>query len=368
MKLNKILCLIILSVFLCIHAYTQELELPIKVNRLSERTAIFRTGTNPYNPNVTVIASEKGLIVIDTHLSTSITSEIKKAVIKEFGRDDFAYVINTHHHFDHTGGNQLFSEAKIIGHINCIQAMKEFEAGLNEFYVEREKLISSLEQRVKNLGSDSQEGKWWQEVVDVNKIFLKDIKNGYKVTPPQITFDDKMTLYLGDITVKMVWYGNGHTNSGILIAVPEEGLILTGDQFYGEAFGLSVFTQEQFDVSRWIKAVNYVTESAGDLKHVIGGHQEMSVEYFKTLGKYLNAMFNDISAAKKNGYDFETVKEHLSLKNRFSEFLNVNVEDPAVIRSHNFNLDLFWKQIKQPQAGRLVRRYPPHAQAIGHFL
>ncbi|MFC1724447.1 MBL fold metallo-hydrolase [candidate division KSB1 bacterium] len=346
MKLDKISCLIIFSIFLCSQAFPQELDLPVIVNRLSERTAIFRLGTNPYSSNVTVVASKKGLIVIDTHLSNTITGKIKDAVIKEFGRDDFAYIINTHHHFDHSGGNQLFSEAKIIGHVNSIQAMKEFEAGLSEFSVQREQLLKSWEQRIENLGPDSEEGKWWQEVVDYNRIFLQDIKKGYKVTPPQVTFGDKMTLHLDDITVKLVWYGNGHTNTGILAAIPEEGLIFTGDQFYGEALGLSVFTNEQFDISRWIEAINFVKDNSGELKHVIGGHQEMPVEYYLALGKYLNVLFSGISTAKKNGYDFETIKEHLSMANRFNGFLNVNIDDPAVIRSHNINFDLFWKQIK----------------------
>lgn len=34
----------------------------------------------------------------------------------EFGRSDFAYVINTHFHFDHLDGNQVFPEAEVVAH------------------------------------------------------------------------------------------------------------------------------------------------------------------------------------------------------------------------------------------------------------
>lgn len=345
---TAILC--VLTLFFCVHVFAQELDLPVNVNRLSERTVVFRLGSNPYGSNVTVVASKKGLIVIDTHLSNTITGKIKKAIIREFGRDDFAYVINTHHHFDHTGGNQLFGEAIIIGHVNCTQAMQKFEAGLADFRIRREGQIKEWEQRAKNLGSDSEEGKWWQEVVDYNRVLLEDLGNGYKVTPPQVTFNDKMSLYLDDITVDLVWYGNGHTNSGILIAIPEEGVIFTGDQYFGEELGLSVFAQEQFDISRWIEAVNFVIEDVRELKHVIGGHQEIPVEYFLTLGKYMEDLFSEIVQAKKEGLDLEAAKDRLSLENRFSRLKNVDIKDPMVIQSHNFNLELFWKQIKIPAA------------------
>ena len=35
-------------------------------------------------------------------------------------------VINTHHHGDHTGGNQVFSDVVIVGHENCVREMSEY--------------------------------------------------------------------------------------------------------------------------------------------------------------------------------------------------------------------------------------------------
>jgi len=60
------------------------------------------------------IASEQGIVVVDTESSWSLTAEIREVIAREFARDDFAYLINTHGHADHGGGNQVFRDAVIV--------------------------------------------------------------------------------------------------------------------------------------------------------------------------------------------------------------------------------------------------------------
>ena len=95
MKTQKILFILLLLSFFCIDAFSQEPDLPIKVNRLSERVAVFRFGIGHLGPNVSVVASDKGLIVIDTHLSNTIAEKFKKVVEKDMRmvhRSDFLIV------------------------------------------------------------------------------------------------------------------------------------------------------------------------------------------------------------------------------------------------------------------------------------
>ena len=87
----------------------------IYTERYSDRVLIVHSG-KIYFDQVICLASSKGLIMIDTGIAPSRTAEYRKIIEREFGRSDFIYVINTHFHFDHTSGNQVFRDAVIIGH------------------------------------------------------------------------------------------------------------------------------------------------------------------------------------------------------------------------------------------------------------
>jgi glyoxylase-like metal-dependent hydrolase (beta-lactamase superfamily II) len=50
---------------------------------------------------------------------------------------------------------------------------------------------------------------------------------------PSFTFDDRVRLYFGDKTLDLYWLGRGHTDGDLVIHLPDERLILTGDLFAG---------------------------------------------------------------------------------------------------------------------------------------
>ncbi|MEU6037375.1 MBL fold metallo-hydrolase [Actinomadura sp. NPDC047616] len=102
-------------------------------------------------------------------------------------------VVNTHHHGDHTYGNGLFArDALIIGHDACPAAMAE--QGL---------LLTLLWPHVE-----------WGEV---------------EVTPPTVTFPDRLTLRVGELEVELIFVGPAHTDNDIVAWVPEHRLLLAGD-------------------------------------------------------------------------------------------------------------------------------------------
>ena len=87
----------------------------VRIERISDRVLLaYWVGTG--RCNITAIQSEKGLVVVDTEMSPRIMAPIKDRIEKEFGRSDWAYVINTHAHIHHASGNSLFKDAVIVGH------------------------------------------------------------------------------------------------------------------------------------------------------------------------------------------------------------------------------------------------------------
>ena len=76
----------------------------ITVNRISDRVAVF-TEKSSINNNVIAIQTQKGIVVIDAMCSPITAQRVRELIIQEFNRSDFAYLINTHHDFDHSWGN-----------------------------------------------------------------------------------------------------------------------------------------------------------------------------------------------------------------------------------------------------------------------
>ncbi|MFC1629513.1 hypothetical protein ACFL3H_10450, partial [Gemmatimonadota bacterium] len=49
---------------------------------------------------------------------------------------------------------------------------------------------------------------------------------------PTLTFDDRLTLDLGDLTLECIYFGDAASWGDVMVRVPEENLIWTGDVFH----------------------------------------------------------------------------------------------------------------------------------------
>ena len=73
--------------------------------------------------NITAISTVRGVVVIDTGYAPPQALAAKKIIEENFPGEKIAFVINTHGDYDHTFGNQIFSDAVIIGHSMCEEWM-----------------------------------------------------------------------------------------------------------------------------------------------------------------------------------------------------------------------------------------------------
>ena len=239
----------------------------INVTRLSDRAIVF----DGLETNVTALLSSEGIVIVDTHCSPSIMAEIKKLIRREFGRDDITYVINTHGHSDHSGGNQACASSTIVGHQNCREFMlhSPTDSPLEILYLKDR--LSRLNTRLGEVDRDSPEGKRTKAEIRLRTTILHDVEAGYRVAPPSVTFRDRYTLQLRDLTLNLIYCGRAHTDNDILVHVPEEGLLLTGDVFSSRSsLGFSV--NRMADVPRFLSSLDEILQAKEGIKHVIPGH------------------------------------------------------------------------------------------------
>ncbi|MFH1574297.1 MAG: MBL fold metallo-hydrolase [Acidobacteriota bacterium] len=178
-------------------------DTPFRVNKVNDRVTVFSPGGHAPPTATTVITTEKGLIVIDTGLSPTLAEWTRRRIFRELGRDDVVTVINTHAHFDHTDGNQIYAGAEIIAHESVPAAMRLFAAGKQQFIAGRSEGIGRQEQRLKTLAPGSQDAIALEETIRFNKLLVENVRNRYTPTLPTRTFSDRLTLNVADLELPL---------------------------------------------------------------------------------------------------------------------------------------------------------------------
>jgi glyoxylase-like metal-dependent hydrolase (beta-lactamase superfamily II) len=307
MKFRRIIFIFfILALLSSLSVLRAEEELTIDFERYSERVLIVKCG-KIYTDQVIAIATQKGIVMIDTGKAPTITSEYRKIIEREFGRNDFSYVINTHFHFDHTDGNQVFDEAEIIAHESSPERMHQFDRGRQNFVAGRKSQIEQLKIQLKALNPNSEDAQRLRDILSQNPIMLDDLENNYSLTLPTITFNDRMMLDLGDITLKLIYFGQGrHTGDDIIIHCPEEKLLFTGDLFFRSS--LQIAFSAQFDAPRWIEVMNELLEDESEIKWVYDTHNGRMPVKFTKCGKGLMPPKKKDSASRMYKTAFLTIR------------------------------------------------------------
>ena len=54
-------------------------------------------------------------------------------------------------------------------------------------------------------------------------------------TPPSVTLNDRMSIFRGEREIRLVHLGRGHTGGDVVVYLPSERLVFTGDLFFAGA-------------------------------------------------------------------------------------------------------------------------------------
>lgn len=316
-----------------------------KIQKLSHKVIVL-TEESPYENNIVAIASQKGLVVVDTSPSTATAAAAREIIEKTFKRKDFIYVINTHFHGDHAFGNQVFTDAKIIGHHNSTGAAPG-ESDIRQTVSNLEQELETLKKNLKDLDPASAEAAELKQQIDFSQRNYNTLKHGFALTLPGIIFTDRLTLDLGDITLKLAYFGRAHSETDILIHVPEEGLLMTGDLFLDQNW-LPLFAGEgELDVPRWIDVLHLVLDGESKVEHVIPGHQDpWSREKLVLWRDYIVKLWNGVKAAEAEGLDLEAILARFPLEENYLYLKERGHSDEEITNFHRGNIRAFWGQGK----------------------
>jgi cyclase len=225
------------------------------------------TGSLVVMSNAAIIEGERDVLVVDSHVSPGGAWALQEE-LKAITPKPIRWVVNSHYHFDHSHGNQIYGpEVQIIGHDFTRQQMvagKSQDSPAREFFVGGvPNTIKAIEGRLASATDDKTKA-MLQDQLAIQRNHLEGT-NAVKPTPPTLTLSETMTLHLGAREVRLLFLGRGHTAGDVVVYLPKERLVATGDlliegpSYMGDAF----FTD-------WIRTIE--TLKGLDFETVLPGH------------------------------------------------------------------------------------------------
>jgi len=288
------------------------------------------SGTMQVGANSPVIESEGEAIIIDSGTSPAAGRALLQDV-KAVTSKPVKYVIDSHFHYDHLFGNQAFGpDVQIIGHDHTRERLKvntmqqfTFLNSINPIPAR----LESLRQRIATEKDPQQKATLEQQVK--NSLAYQEQVKEVRQTPPNLTFDDTMTIYRGGRELRLMYLGRGHTDTDVVTYLPAERIVATGDlmesviSYMGDSY-----PEEWIATLEKLKALEFDT--------VLPGHGVpfKGKERITAFQNYLRDVIAQTNALKQQGLSAEDAALKVDLTKHASMFPQIRGVgiDPAVTR------------------------------------
>ena len=327
-------------------------SIDITVKRISPRVAVFYGG--PWDNAIVAVATQKGIVVVDAPFSKTIARNFRGAIQTEFKRNDVALLINTHEHVCHVGGNEAYADVPIVGHESLRREMMTSmadprrvtnvrEIGEREVARSRDYLRKTDPKKLEEPGYLNYEKSW--------QIIQADYRGDPAVVVPTMTFGRDMTLYMGDVSVKLMYYGHAHGVADIIVSIPEEDLVLTAGILYPGRVPVTDKVTEGATpaiVDNWFVVMHGLLDGADENTKFLPSHGRavMNRQEVGQLVSYLEGLWGSLRRAKADGKTLEQAEAETPLKSfpQVASFSNelLRGTEWEVLDIHRQNVEHLW--------------------------
>ncbi|HEX8087870.1 MAG TPA: MBL fold metallo-hydrolase [Blastocatellia bacterium] len=216
--------------------------------------------------NIGVSVGADGILIVDDQFAP--LADRIRAALKKLGEGKLKYVLNTHWHGDHTGGNKEFGpEAPIIAHDNV-----------------RKRLAGEL------------------------KAEGREATPSPKEALPVITFDQSLSVHFNGEEIRVLHYPHGHTDGDSVIFFTRSNVVHMGDDFFNGMFPF-IDLASGGDVEGYARNVESVIAKIPADAKIIPGHGPLaSVADLKNFHRMLVETTGIVRERMKAGKSLDQIK------------------------------------------------------------
>jgi cyclase len=259
------------------------------------------------NCNTAIIENDDGVMVVDTHSKPSAARVIVDR-LRDLTSKPVRYVVNTHFHWDHWHGNEVYPAAYPHAEIVSNQITREamVRKGLKriqdhvrgvpaEIARLREELATAPPARHDRLEAD----------LRLAKAYLAEV-TALKPALPTIAFEQTMKLYRRDREIHLLHLGRAHTEGDVFVYLPKEKVVISGDA----VIGWTPYMGDGYPED-WAGTLDRLAQL--DFTHIIMGHGEVvGREWLATFRAYVHDMVTAVRREVAAGATLDEVKQRVT--------------------------------------------------------
>ncbi len=266
---------------------------------------IVGTGSIFVQSNSMLVLTDEDALVVDSHV-TPAAARALLASIAEVTDKPVTHLVNTHYHFDHAHGNQVFPEdVAIVGHEFTREMLMTnvLEQGtfLN-FSNWIPDQIADLKQNAEAMEDGEEKDRAMLEIAaqEAHDVALDETEP----TPPNMTLKNRMTIHRTwqgqDRPIELLHLGRGHTGGDVVVLLPNERVVFTGDlvlaggAYIGDGY-----------VDEWLQTLDRFEKLEFDL--ILPGHGPAfsDMAQVAALRDFLSDFWNQAVSARDQGLSAE---------------------------------------------------------------
>jgi glyoxylase-like metal-dependent hydrolase (beta-lactamase superfamily II) len=262
------------------------------------------------NSNAAVIETNDGLVIVDSHSKPSAAQSLYKDV-QGVTKKPVKKVINTHFHWDHWQGNQVYAQSnpglEIISTDQCKVRLTDPNA-MNGGTAFIEKQIAAMPAEIGRLkdaiqkAPDAAAKAAAESNLAQAEAYLAELRS-MKPPVPTRTVSQTVRLQEGGREIHLMLLGRGHTDGDLYVYLPKEKVMVTGDAvvdwmpFIGDGYP-----------EEWIQTVAAIERL--DIDRLIVGHGEPAPKSHLTFFRnYLTDLVDGVKKGVAAGMPLDDMKK-----------------------------------------------------------
>ncbi|MDA1372892.1 MAG: MBL fold metallo-hydrolase [Proteobacteria bacterium] len=268
--------------------------------------------------NALIIERDEDVVVVDSHITPAAGRALIDAIAVVTDKP-ITTLINSHFHYDHANGVPAFGpNVQIIGHEYTYKKLTEDPASEQTFassLLRFDNTVADLETRVANAsGSERAE---LQTQLEYWRAHVR-AQDEIEFIPPTVSLSDSMTLYRGGREIQIHFLGRAHTGGDVVIYLPDERIVFTGDMMLG---GISYLGDGY--VSEWADTLQGLKQL--DFELILPGHgpgitDRARIDYVQA---YYSDLTEEVRRLKAAGYSAADAAARADLR-QHAQTLGVN--------------------------------------------